>query len=393
MKIVFLNDLHPHSSPGAASVAYSLAQEASKYHEVEFWCSEVYGRFFPKDPRIETRIRFISKERVRKMEGRFLQRLYFELFGIFESLWVIKQIVVSRPTHIWFHQIGNRFPKVLIPISRIFGVATVVTLHDFSVLLGRKLYPSDFGLSSESVGTQINHLQLQQVRILRGNKLQDILLRLRTVLVKRFLNFSSLVIGISDLQETILKTAGFRIDAVIQNGLLPCTCTNASRKSDGKFNILFAGRPNAKGLELLAQAVAEAPNSHLHLAGPQRLVEIAECYLRSNQYTFHGKLNSIQMNQLIHSVDLVSVISQCFDVYPTITLEAIAHKTPVLTTPLTGNSFLVRSLSPSLVIGFNQKPDLSKITSVVGQKPLKFPITSTVAESWKLYEKFLIQIS
>ena len=393
MKIVFLNDLHPNSNPGAASIAYALAEEASEKYQVEFWCTNIIGVPLPENGRVEIKVRNITKARAQKMEGGLLQRLYFELVGFLELFWVVKQVITSRPTHIWFHQIGNRFPKILIPICRILRISTLTTLHDFGVLLGRKLYPSDFGWSLSSVDSHINQIHLEQPRIVQGRGSQDILLCVRKGLVRYCLNRSSSLICISNLQEEILKASGLTISDVIPNGVKKCTCTLKLKVIEEKFNILFAGRPNAKGLELLAQAVSEDSNSHLHLAGPSRLLEIAAEYLDSNRFTYYGSLSSLEICELIHQVDLVSVISQCFDVYPTITLEALAHGTPVLTTPLTGNSRLVESLSPDLVVHASQKPDLAKVAYLIKQERMDFPTVMTVTDTWELYEKILIQIS
>ena len=393
MKIVFLNDLHPQSIPGAASIAYSLAEEASKKYQVEFWCTEITGVSLPHNPQIKVRVRRVSRTRAQKMEGGLLQRFYFELVGIRELLWVITGIVRFRPTHIWLHQIGNRFPKSIIPTSRILGVFTLATLHDFGMLLGRKLYPKDLGWSIESVDSHIHHVRFEDQRIVQGYKPRDTLLRIRREFVKLLLNCSSSTVCISELQDKILKSSGLKKSIVIPNGVEKCKCAVKPRLVKGRFDVLFAGRPNAKGLELLAQAVSEKPDSHLHLAGPYRLGEIAAIYLDSNQYTYHGNLSRLQIYELIHQVDLVSVISQCFDVYPTITLEALAHGTPVLTTPLTGNFDLVKSLSHELVLQVSQKPELNAIASAIKHNRMHFPEISTVSDSWDLYEKILIQTS
>lgn len=393
MKIVFLNDLHPHTSPGAASIAHALAEEASKHHLVEFWCSNIIGVPLPNNSQISIKVRQISRGRARKMEAGLLRRLYFELVGIRELVWVVRQLICSRPTHIWFHQIGNRFPKVLIPACRYLGISTITTLHDFGTLLGRKLYPNDFGWRDQDVGDHINRIDLERPTIIHGRKPQDQLLRIRKQIVKIYLNTSLSLVCISQLQEKILKESGLDVTSVISNGVDKCICDSKPRSTEGKFHVLFAGRPNAKGLELLAQAVSKDPNSHLHLAGSNSLIEIVDQYLDSNQYTFHGTLSLMEIYNLIHKVDLVSVISQCFDVYPTITIEAIAHGCPVLTTPLTGNSNLVSEISPELVLPFAVEPNLSRINTVVAQRPMLHSMIFTVSDTWKRYEEILIQIS
>jgi glycosyltransferase involved in cell wall biosynthesis len=130
-----------------------------------------------------------------------------------------------------------------------------------------------------------------------------------------------------------------------------------------KKAILFAGRPNAKGLEHVIQAVA-ASDWHLHLAGPSRLDEIAKQTLLHSQYTYHGALNSPELFELLHQVQAVAVLSECFDVFPTITIEALRHGTLVITTLNTGNSDLVRKISKDLLIHYSKIPKLVALDEV-----------------------------
>ncbi len=393
MKIVFLNDLHPLAAPGAASVAYSLALEASREHQVEFWCSEISGVPRPIDSQINVKIRQISEVRTQKMNGNVPHRLYFELLGLRELVWVIRQIKTTKPTHIWIHQIGNRFPKLVIPICRIFGISTLTTLHDFGAILGRKLYPSDFGWSPEHTDAHIAQIDRKPPSIKNSQGFKELLVKARRTLVRYWLNQSSATVCISELQQEILRSFGFKIARVVANGVDECSCVSKLSTGTNELSVLFAGRPNAKGLEFLLHALSEYPNFHLHLAGPDRLVEIANNYFGPEKYTYHGILNSGEIYELIHKVDLVSVLSQCFDVYPTITLEALAHSTPAITTSLTGNASLVHSLSHELVVPFGQVPDLKRISEFLRTQTLVFPKVPYVHEVWKQYEKILIQIS
>ena len=391
MKLVVLNDLHPDSNPGAASIAYSLAEQAGKQYETEYWCAELDGVKVSESQDIAVKIRRISKKRDSKMEGSLPRRLYFEILGIREFFWIIRRIVESRPSHIWIHQIGTRFPKSTILFFKLLKISTVVTLHDFGIVLNRKLYPSDFGWLPEEVDQKIAKIEILSLQIFTKFSMTNILLRVRRSWVVFCLNRANAVVCISELQSTILKSIGLKVSTVIHNGTLDCDCaTNAQSKG---FNVLFAGRPNAKGLELLAKAIAEQPDSHLHLAGGVRLNEIAGEYLNPKQFTYHGILNRGQISSLIHSVQAVSVISQCFDVYPTITLEALSHRTPVITTSLTGNSNIVKDLSDKFIIPWGHVPNLELIKNEISSANFDYPITYTTSDSWTFYNDILSQIS
>jgi glycosyltransferase involved in cell wall biosynthesis len=123
----------------------------------------------------------------------------------------------------------------------------------------------------------------------------------------------------------------------------------------------------------------------LYLAGNTRLQEIATEYLDLDRFTYFGEVNQTKIFELVHEVDVVSVLSQCFDVYPTITLEALSHHTPVITTELTGNVKLVKMLSGFLVIRVGIKPNLRDIREKVQSSIFDYPAILTPQDTWKQY--------
>ncbi len=391
MRIVVLSDLNPVKFPGAASIAYGLAKEASRECDVEFWFSDVDEDFDSDTPEISIRIRKISENRTKKMDGNILQRFYFEILGFKEYYWLLRQLREFRPTHVWIHQIGSRFPKSIIPLLKLLRLSVVVTIHDFSLIFNRKLYPIDIDFSEDAGSLNFRERLNSGFSIKAQDGERGLFLAIRRKIVLFFYAFADHIICISDLQALILNRIGLRIDGVIPNGARSCDCKIDSKLTNSKFHILFAGRPNAKGLELLLEAIEKNPDAHLHLAGNFRLVEMAQQKLGSERFTFHGLLNTSEIEALLHQVQLVSVLSQCFDVYPTITIEALSHKVPVLTTNLTGNSNLVDRLSDSLVLNYGQIPDLKKIGEIVNNLNFAYPKIITVQDSWKSYKDLINQ--
>jgi hypothetical protein len=118
---------------------------------------------------------------------------------------------------------------------------------------------------------------------------------------------------------------GFKRGLVIPNPIEPCNCTIVRDSTDDKTkSILFAGRAIGKGLEKTAQAVSMT-DFKLHLAGKVELLTRALTYLPPEQIIYHGEVSRQDLFLLIHKMDLVSVPSICFDVYPTVTIESLSH--------------------------------------------------------------------
>ena len=135
----------------------------------------------------------------------------------------------------------------------------------------------------------------------------------------------------------------------IVNGVEKCHHHDAiSRISN---SVLFAGRLNQKGLELTIQSIKRSKKSmHLFVAGSSDLENVCKEMLSPNAFTYLGLLNRDELLEFIHKVEFVSAISQYYDNYPTIALEALTHGAIPITTSITGVSSLLRYISPDLVI-------------------------------------------
>ncbi len=364
MRIAVLNDLHPSEFPGAATIAYEFACEASKYNSVEFWASSLHPNSLAISPLVKERIRGISPKYDFKVSSSFPFKIISEFFSLGNMIWYFLRLLEFKPEVVWIHQIGTRFPRTIIIINKLFRIRTLVTLHDFSVVLPRKLYPNDLGIHKvDSFLEQLqNHqgelsLQVRPTEALRFR----VIYRLRFFLLRAIYSFADDVVCISDLQFQILSSLKFPTSGTVANGINRCACPIQSKS---KSSILFAGRPNAKGLNQVIAAVAES-GWHLHLAGPERLNEIAAIKLPSSQFTFHGALSRDDLFLLIHKVQLVAVISECFDVYPTITLESLRHGTLVLTTRTTGNSNIVKLISEDLIVDYAAIPRFTDVEKLL----------------------------
>lgn len=396
MKIVILNDMHPDDMPGAASVAFNFALEASKKHNVQFWCGFTESKTISKIDKIQLRLCKINVN----SENRRNKYLGFKIIGEFLSIntlfWLFKNLIKEKPNVIWIHQIGNRFPRTIIPVARLLRIQVHITLHDFSSLIPRKLYPDDLGMridnADQGIASLLQHKEAEKILLNLDLKNKRFLLKLRLLLNRILTNFANEVICISELQTRILGSFKFNITKTIPNGVALCTCEEIGGLGRFKNSIMFAGRPNGKGFEKILDAVHANPKWHLHIAGPDRLLELALGALRPDRFTFYGKLSPKELFRVFHRVNIVSVISECFDVYPTVTLEAMRHNALVITTKVTGNSKLVSDFIPNLIIDYGEIPNLNKFEPMFEdktyQKLIEFADANilSIEKSFRKYE-------
>lgn len=351
-KIVVINDLLPTEQPGAASIAYRLFNKFNTESSARYWTTSVQPTsLIHENPHIS--LLRISEDAARQSSRGLKHKLKCEYLSLTPLIWLYKQVRAEKPSVAIVQQIGNRFPRTLIPLMNFMGVKVICTLHDFSWLVPRKLFPKDLKISSSELlekGKLEGNRQADNSIIREGSLLRHTVFRFRLLINRQILNHCASVIAISQLQAEIYKSFGFKISAVIPNNVEKCSCKLPLETRRENTILLFAGRSYAKGLEEVFEITQENPSTILYLAGPSDLPERAKSKLNPDQFYYFGNLEPSKLYELLHKIGFVVVLSECFDVYPTITLEALSHGSLVLTNRNTGNSELVASIFPNLVI-------------------------------------------
>jgi glycosyltransferase involved in cell wall biosynthesis len=93
------------------------------------------------------------------------------------------------------------------------------------------------------------------------------------------------------------------------------------------------------------------------------LFDYAKTRLPEADIHYFGTVSRQTLHEIIHEVELVCVLSQYFDPYPTIGLEAIRHGALIILTNTNGISHYFTGVGDILINGINQVPDLDKILS------------------------------
>jgi hypothetical protein len=83
-------------------------------------------------------------------------------------------------------------------------------------------------------------------------------------------------------------------------------------------------------------------------------LEQAREELPDSQFEYYGRCSSDQVAALIHKVGFVAVLSDCFDVYPSILLESVSHGALPITYPSVGNSQIAFQIHPRLLLPYGE---------------------------------------
>lgn len=347
MKIVVLNDLHPSQQAGAAGIALQNAQLLASQNEVQYWCAKSINLKIEEISEISFHsFRHSRLKNWAQQNSRFM-KVYFEFLDFRLSALCFVNAIRFKPDVVWIHQVGNSFPKSISLVFRLLHIPTVQTLHDYSLLVPGKLFPSHFGWNNPEVDTRIFELENGelQVPVLRASKnFTSIGLRFRFNILRKLLNQNTVNVVVGPQQEKIYNLFGLEKIKFLPNVAQSCLCDESEKPINSPdMRVLFAGRPAGKGLGRICHLIANTESAHLDLAGDSDILNYLPYDLPQSKFTYLGKLAHSELLPLLHGYNYVSVLSDCFDVYPSILIEALAHSSRVLCTSTVGNHGLISS--------------------------------------------------
>lgn len=375
-EIIVLNDLHPNEAPGAATIALNFASEISKFYLTEFWHITLSKSYREKIGNITIRgfRQNAILENFRKRNQ--LVNLVYEFFSPFILIKLVLNLAILRPKVVWINQIGNRIPRIIVIALWLLRIETLQTFHDFTIIAPRKLYPEN---------VKSTYFQLSE------NYLFDFIYHLRMVLLVFSTKLNRHNICISQLQKELYEQAGVRNLTVIANGIFPCSCINLLYPEESKeMYILFAGRSMGKGFSQLCKLVDSNPEWKLLIAGDKNLEVYAKQFLNSSRFEYLGFLNSRKLFEVMHKCTFVAILSECFDVYPTVALEGLMHGCSILISKTTGITDLMQYSKKIQIVDINyQKIDLTAL-SLALSKEEKFPVSQILIEKYLFLYKSLM---
>ena len=326
-EIVVFNDMHPDEFPGAASIAYSHAKFLSTRHSVSFWHTTLTQSNVTVDEDLEVRAISVNNYIAKITSLNMFTRLVNEFTAPVLLFKISTHLIFNRPRIVLINQIGVRIPRTIAIVLFLLRIRVVQTFHDFGIISPRKLYPQNISAKGK--------IELSKNRIINS----IYFIRSKVLILLTNLNFKN--ICISDLQAEMYRSVRVNKIDIAPNGITRCKCLVRNLSMIRPNEVLFAGRSTGKGFERICRIVKNNPNWKLLAAGDGDLVASAKSHLSENQFEYLGFLKPEELFKYIHQVKFVSVLSECFDVYPTIALEGLMHNSKILASPSIGTTRLL----------------------------------------------------
>lgn len=352
MNIVFLSDdFPPQSFGGAGIVAFNLAKALS-----------LLGHTIT----VITTVQDKTKEGVVQYEGLTVHRLYskyHERWRAYLSLYnpqtqaKVRSILVQyRPDVVHAHNIHQYLSYYCLKLAKQGGARVFLTAHDVMLFHYGKLV--EFVDSKDlSCLKEFNYKISPWQQIKTYKKRYN---PLRNIIIKYYLRNVDKIFAVSNALKDALNQNGIVNVEVIHNGINVAEWdTNAVALEAfkdiynlrGKKVLLFGGRlSDAKGgyqaVLAMKEVVTKIPNAVMIIMGGinayvEHTIQIAKELSVDQHLIFTGWISGQELKSAYAAADVVIVPSLYLDPFPTINLEAMACKKPVVGTCFGGTSELV----------------------------------------------------
>ena len=406
MKILFLSDdFPPESFGGAGKVAFDLARGLQKAGHQIFIITTVRERFD------EGSIDYQGLKIFRIFSDYHEKwRAYLSLYNP-QTAGKVKELIREiKPDIIHAQNIHYYLSYSCLKIAKKHSKAVFLTAHDVMLVhygKWRSKFPNDYKITA-----------LDQIREVKKRYNP-----FRNLIIRYFLKYVDKIFAVSNSLKELLEANGIKNIKTIHNGInvADWQADNEEVKEfKQKYNlqnkrvILFGGRLSGlKGGEEIVKAVRGAarriPSVVLLVAGEKEgfakkmLLVSQELGVRDN-LIFTGWLDGNEMRLAYHGCEIVTVPSIYLDPFPTVNLEAMACRKPVVGTCFGGIPEIVQNgITGYIVNPFNTDLMAAKIIDLLknhqkakqfgeaGYERVKkyFSLDSQVTKTIAWYQKML----
>lgn len=348
MKILVLQDDFPPRSGGSAgAIAFSLTEEYTRLgHTVYVLTTSPNLKDVGEREVADFRVRTIISKSPRRW------RAYRSLYNP-SAVAEMKKILQSfKPDVVHAHNIHIHLSYAALRAAKRYGAHVILTCHDvmpfnYGKLLGL-ISPDDTSIPL-SFNYRISPWRQLREQRFRYNPFRNAIIRyILSTCVDH-------VIAVSDALAEALRQNGIPHATTIHNGIDASLWVHQSdavktfkeRYAVGEHAVLFGGRlSRAKGapelLKALAKVAKELPQIQLLVVGAEdaytsHMRALATELGIGDRLVFMGWLTGAELHAAYHSAALVCVPSVCFDSFPTMNLEAMACRKPVIATCVGGS--------------------------------------------------------
>jgi exopolysaccharide biosynthesis WecB/TagA/CpsF family protein len=263
----------------------------------------------------------------------------------------------KKPDTVHIHNVFPLISPCILPECRRQGVPVVMTLHNFRLICPNALLARDGKICHECLGGR-------EWRCLVNNcedsTFKSLGYALRTAVARKkryFLDNVDVFVCLTEFQRQLFAKEGFPADrmVVIPNfASVPVLRDGEQTTAKGQHSgyVVCAGRISPeKDIVTLLEAARRLPDIPFKIAGSYwRMPDLPK--QASPNVEFLGELQPADMNALYTGARLVVFPTKCYEGFPMVLLEAMAHGKPVVCSRIGG----LQEIIEENVNGFSYEP-------------------------------------
>lgn len=274
----------------------------------------------------------------RVLETSFLKRINAFWGGVYnvaayrEMGRVLKE---DRPDVVHVHSVYPMFSPSILVACRRASVPVVMTVHSHNLTCPTWYHLYEGHVCEACVG---GHEYRCILKNCRNNILESTAYSLRSTVARRFRLFHdnvTVVIVLTPFAKRRLIEAGFRDNqiAIVAN---PSSTKKVAEKASTGDYVAFAGRiSQEKGVDTFLAAASRIPHVPFKVAGDGPLLS-GMMANAPNNVEFLGRLGREDLGKFYENSRLIVVPSVCFEQFPMVALEAMAHSLPIIASRIGG---------------------------------------------------------
>ncbi len=360
MKVAILTDsFPPESEGGAAVIARNQAVELARAgHEVVV---------------ITTTQKTRKDESLQAHEGYSVFSVYSNYnprFRAYKSLnnWrVVRKVntILSKvkPDIVHAHNIHFHLSYASLRVARRHAKGVFLTVHDSMPFHYSKLFPETVGARDGNV-ENYKVSSWTQLRLFKTG-----FNPFRKGIIKKYLQIPYKIFAVSGALAQALSDNGIENVKVLHNGI-DVKNWEGSGVAGVPKKVFFGGRLSAvKGGEVLVRAVRTIPTTKLLVVGEENEYAKKMREGAGDIIEFTGKQPHSEMKKFYADASVVAAPSLCFDWFPTVVLEAMASKRPVIATCFGGAKEMVAEGKTGFIINPAHEEELTEALTKILSNP------------------------
>ncbi|SNR36953.1 glycosyltransferase family 4 protein [Lutibacter flavus] len=309
-----------------------------------------YGKFSGEEAVVDAQIKllktnghkvityFRSSEELEVMPNAKI-KAFFTAFYNPRSIRDTKDLLVKEnPDIVHIHNMYPLISPAILPVIKKMGIPIVMTVHNYRLLCPNGLFFNKGSICEKctGLGKEINCI----TNNCEGSIFKSTGYALRNFWARKkeyYLNNVDLFLCLTEFQKKKLVANGFaKENCEVLPNFYNKEIKNLDYNMAERNYVAFAGRISPeKGIPLLLKTAKKLPRIPFQLAGEMRKGYAKELEIPEN-VIFRGMLNSQNIRDFYSKARLYIHSSVCYEGFPMVFPEAMAHKLPIIAPKMAG---------------------------------------------------------